>query len=85
MPKTVFTGHHKTLIDLLIETRKKAGLTQTELGQRLGKTQKFISLVESSQRRIDVLEFYAIARAIGVTPEALFQELSARLPQKIDI
>ena len=85
MPKTVFTGSHTVLVELLIEARKRAGLTQTDLGARLGKNQKFVSLVESSQRRIDVLEFYAIARAIGAEPVALFQELAGRLPDVVDI
>jgi transcriptional regulator with XRE-family HTH domain len=85
MSKTVFTGHHSHLVDTLIDARKRAGLTQAELGSRLGKDQTFISLVERSQRRIDVLEFYAYARALGADPIALYAELVGKLPQHIEI
>lgn len=85
MPKTVFTGAHKILVEALIEARKEAGLTQAELGERLGKNQKFISLIESAQRRVDTLEFYAIARAIGVDPTALFSQLANKLPMHVEI
>ncbi|HEX7800031.1 MAG TPA: helix-turn-helix transcriptional regulator [Asticcacaulis sp.] len=85
MPKTVFTGHHQDLVQTLIAARKASGLTQTELAERLGKDQTFISLVERSQRRIDVLEFYAYAKALGVNPLELYAELISRLPEKLPI
>ena len=85
MPKTVFTGAHKILVDTLIDARKEAGLTQTELGERLGKNQKFISLIESSQRRVDALEFYAISNAIGVDPADLYARLCSKLPKHLSI
>ncbi|MBN8646499.1 MAG: helix-turn-helix transcriptional regulator [Caulobacterales bacterium] len=77
MSKTIFTGNHKKLIDVLIEARKKAGLKQSELGERLGKDQTFVSLVERYQRRIDVVEFYEYALALGEKPERLFSKFIA--------
>ena len=74
MSKTIFTGNHKKLIDVLIEARKKAGLKQSELAERLGKDQTFISLVERYQRRIDVVEFYEYSLALGEKPERLFSK-----------
>lgn len=62
-----------------------AGLTQTELAERLGKDQTFISLVERSQRRVDVLEFYAFAKALDVDPLDLFSTLVRKLPERVDI
>jgi len=85
MAKTVFTGHHKHLVKTLIEARKKSGLTQTELAERLGKDQTFISLVERSQRRVDVLEFYAFSRAMNIDPLDLYSDLISNLPENIDI
>lgn len=85
MAKTVFTGYHQQLVEILIDTRKKAGLKQSELAERLGKDQTFISLVERSQRRIDVLEFYAYARALGEEPVELFTRVIHGLPQKMKI
>lgn len=85
MAKTVFTGAHRHLVEVLVETRHKAGLTQTELAERVGKNQKFISLIEMSQRRVDVLEFYALARALGRDPVKLYREVVDRLPAKVEI
>jgi transcriptional regulator with XRE-family HTH domain len=85
MPKSVFTGAHLVLVQILVEARKRAGLTQTQLAQRLGKDQSFISLIERSQRRVDTLEFYALARALGADPVSLFAEVVRRLPARIAV
>jgi transcriptional regulator with XRE-family HTH domain len=44
---------------------QKAGLTQQELAKRLKKTQFFVAKYEGGERRIDVLEFLTIARAVS--------------------
>ena len=80
MPKTLFTGGHAALVDILAEARKKSGLTQTELAVKLGKDQSYVSLIERSQRRVDVIEFIAIARALGADPAALFAIVLAGFP-----
>lgn len=75
MPKTIFGGDHRHLVELIVEARKKAGLTQTELADRLGRDQTFVSIIERGQRRVDVLEFVSIAEALGHEPEVLFARL----------
>jgi transcriptional regulator with XRE-family HTH domain len=85
MPKSVFTGAHQHLVDVLVEARRRAGLTQTELAERIGKDQKFISLIERSQRRVDVLEFCALARALRIDPVSLYGDVVRRLPAKLEI
>jgi transcriptional regulator with XRE-family HTH domain len=85
MPKSVFTGAHKHLVDVLIAARRKAGLTQTELAELVGKDQKFISLIERSQRRVDVIEFYVLANALGADPVKLYASIVKRLPDKVEI
>ncbi|WP_244286736.1 helix-turn-helix domain-containing protein [Caulobacter radicis] len=73
------------LVEVLLEARKRSGLRQADLADRLGKDQTFISLIERSQRRVDVLEFIALARAMNERPEALFADLLTRIPGKIEI
>ena len=85
MPKTVFSGAHQHLVALLISARRKAKLTQTDLAQLIGKDQKFISLIERGQRRVDVLEFYVIAKAMGLEPLKLYGELIKKLPERLEI
>ncbi|ODT85948.1 helix-turn-helix transcriptional regulator [Phenylobacterium sp. SCN 70-31] len=78
MPKTIFGGDHQHLVEVLIETRKSAGLTQVELSQRIGRDQTFISLIERGQRRVDVIEFIGMAKAMGMSPTDLFAEVVSR-------
>lgn len=79
MPKTVFTGAHQHIVDVLVEARRQSGLTQAQLAAKVGKDQTFVSLIERSQRRVDVLEFYALAKAMGESPEQLFAVVGERL------
>lgn len=53
--------------------RKDAGITQTELGKRLGQRQTFVSKYELGERRLDVAEFVAVSRAIGATPQEIIR------------
>ncbi len=53
---------------LLIEARKDAGLTQEEVAERLRRPQSFVWKIENGVRRVDVVEFLEIARAIGFNP-----------------
>ncbi len=85
MPKTVFGGDHQHLVAVVAEARKRSGLTQGEVAARIGKDQTFISIIERGQRRIDILEFVALARAMGADPEKLFRDVLKRLPKKFDI
>jgi transcriptional regulator with XRE-family HTH domain len=85
MPKTVFSGAHQHLVDLLIAARRNANMTQTDLANLIGKDQKFVSLIERGQRRVDVLEFYVIAKAMGYDPLRMYGQLLKKLPGSFDI
>jgi hypothetical protein len=62
---------YQRLIELLVQARKDAGITQVELGKRLGQRQTFVSKFELGERRLDVAEFVAVSRALGANPERL--------------
>ena len=49
----------------MIEARQTAELTQADVAQRLGKPQSFIAKYEGGERRLDVVEFLDLAKAIG--------------------
>lgn len=68
MRKSLGSERHKALIDLLIQKREAAGLTQADLADRLGEYQSFVARLESGQRRIDVVEFLDLAEALGLDP-----------------
>lgn len=85
MPKTIFGGDHRHLVAVLSEARQRSGLTQAQLAERVGKDQTFISIIERGQRRVDVLEFVALSRAMKADPARLFAEVTKRLSTKIAI
>lgn len=85
MTKSVFTDAYATMCETLIAARKDAGVSQIELAARLGRTQSFVSQVERGIRRVDVVEFYAIAQALQADPVVLFTALAQKLPARIEI
>ena len=75
MLKSVHSPEQLAFSRLMIEARKKAGLTQQELAKRLKKPQSFVAKYEGGERRLDVLEFLAVSRAIGAEPTKLLKLL----------
>jgi transcriptional regulator with XRE-family HTH domain len=64
--------------ECLAAARVRSGTTQRDLADRLGKPQSFVSAYETGQRRVDILEFIAIAQALGSDPLAVFREVLER-------
>ncbi len=75
MTKSVFSKGYERFRELLVVTRKSAGLTQAEVAARLGRTQSYVSKYEQGERRIDIIEFLEIAEAMKVNPETLIADL----------
>jgi transcriptional regulator with XRE-family HTH domain len=73
MRKTLHSPDYARLLALLRQARKDAGMVQQELAERLGRPQSFVAKVEGGERRIDVIEFIAIVKAIGRDPVRLLR------------
>jgi Helix-turn-helix len=50
-----------------------ARISQQPMARKLGRPQSFIAKYEGGERRIDVIEFIEIARALGADPVKLFR------------
>ena len=74
--KTLRSKGHRALIDILVESREQAGLTQRDLAARLKRPHSFIGRIEAGERRVDVIEFIEIARVMGLDPKDLFARLA---------
>lgn len=85
MPKSVFTPAYKHLLSTLVAARKGQDVSQAELAQRLGKPQQWVSSVETGIRRIDLIEFYAVAHALGLEPSALAETVFSGLPRDVTV
>jgi transcriptional regulator with XRE-family HTH domain len=62
---------YEAALELLIAAREKAGLSQTELAGCFGLPEQLVFSYESGARLLDVGEFVAICRVIGVDPYEL--------------
>jgi DNA-binding transcriptional regulator YiaG len=85
MPRSVFTDAYASTIADLVALRKQHGVSQVELAERLGKTQQFVSYVETRRRRIDVVEWVSIVRAIGADPSASLLTVLRSIPENYEI
>ena len=80
MPRTAHSDAYARVIDGLVALRKRHGVSQVTLAHRLGKTQQFISYVETRRRRIDIVEWLTIVRAIGADPAQAFRTALVNVP-----
>jgi transcriptional regulator with XRE-family HTH domain len=76
--KSLRSPAHVRLLELLVTAREKAGMTQQQLADRLGKPQSFISKYEGGERRIDVIEFIAISEALQMDASRAIREIRAK-------
>jgi predicted transcriptional regulator len=87
MQKSLKSPEYARLIAMLVAVRKKADIRQQILAKKLGKPQSFVAKYEGGERRIDLIEFVAIVRALEGDPVKLFREfvageLMAKSPRK---
>jgi transcriptional regulator with XRE-family HTH domain len=82
MQKSLKSEEYERLTKLLVAVRKAAGIRQQALAKTLGRPQSFIAKYENGERRIDLIEFIAITRALGADPAQLFREFATNKPTK---
>ena len=62
MPRAIYTKDHNAIVKRLKTARFESGLGQIEVAKKLGKTQSYVSKIESGQRRFDVLQLKEFAK-----------------------
>jgi len=60
----------------LVAGRKSAGLSQQQLATRLKTSQTVVARIETGERRVDVVEFIDITRALRLDPHKILEELT---------
>jgi transcriptional regulator with XRE-family HTH domain len=81
MQKSLKSPEYERLIEMLFAARKKAKVQQQALAKKLGKPQSFVAKYEGGERRIDLIEFIVIVRALGADPVELFRDFVAGEPK----
>ena len=78
MTKSAFSRKHVQFRKILVQARRDAGLTQVALAKKLGRPQSFVSKFERGERRLDVIEFLEVARALSLDPPRIIADLDPR-------
>ena len=82
MEKTIYTAEYAQLLRLLRVTREKANVTQTELAERLGRSQSFVTKFERGDRRLDAIQLRTICQVLGTDLVSFVAELERRLTNR---
>jgi transcriptional regulator with XRE-family HTH domain len=75
MVRSLTSDAYRAFIQELVSARKASGLSQVDLAARLDLPQSYVSKVERCERRLDVVEFVAFARAMGLEPGRLIEDI----------
>lgn len=73
MEKSIYTERHQCLIKMLRDERVNAGITQTELADRLSVPQSFVAKYELGERRLDAVELIQVLEALGVSANSFIE------------
>ncbi|AVJ33273.1 transcriptional regulator [Stenotrophomonas sp. MYb57] len=79
MTKTIHRKEYSTLIEVVRDARLAAGLTQAQVSSKLGRSQSFISDVETGKRRLDLVELRDIAELTGQSLSKLVANFEKRI------
>lgn len=77
MPKSLNSPRHELIKAALVERRKAAGMTQTEVAEKLGRPQSYIAKIEGGERRLDLVELMDLADVIRLDVPNLLRQLGA--------
>ena len=56
-----------SLAALLRQVRTNANLTQSQLAEKIGQTQSYVSKYENGEQRLDLIELELVCKAVGVS------------------
>lgn len=79
--KSIFTHEYDIFRRCMIAARKEAQLTQDSLAKSLNKPQSFVAKYENGERRLDVIEFLLVSRAIGIEPCNIINKIEQQISQ----
>ena len=73
--KHLRSARHRRLVEVIVQARETAGLSQRALATKLKRSGSFVWKLESQEHRVDVPEFVDVARAVDVEPLELLRRV----------
>ncbi|MFO1486416.1 MAG: helix-turn-helix transcriptional regulator [Verrucomicrobiaceae bacterium] len=68
MKKPLHSKRSKIFCDLIRSLREKAGMTQRDLAEALGREHGMVARIELGERRVDIIEAFDVFEALGADP-----------------
>lgn len=75
MSKTIHDSFYRKLVSELAQERIRLNISQGELAAQVGLNQSDISKIEKFERRLDVLEFSMILKALRIKDNTRLQAI----------
>ncbi len=69
-----YPARQRAIVAAITQARETAGMSQRQLSTKLGEPPNWIQRIESLERRVDVAEFLAIAKALSADPIELLRQ-----------
>lgn len=82
MPNPIHDPKYTIFRELLTAARTKQGLLQSDVAERIGKNQSFVSKYERGERRLDLPEFIELADALGIDTEDFIAQYRAQVRER---
>jgi transcriptional regulator with XRE-family HTH domain len=83
--KSIYRRENTCFLEALRAAREKAGLTQVELAERLGRPQAFVTGAERAVVRLDGLQIHDWVEACGMDLVSWAKDVEARLAKEAGI
>ena len=79
MKAPINSREYKKVLDALVELREQAGLSQRDLARKLNREHSFVWRIETGRRRLDIVEFMWLCRAVGQDAATVYRKIVRRL------
>jgi transcriptional regulator with XRE-family HTH domain len=66
--RDTYGPQYREIIATLVERRRAVGMSQVDLAKAAGTDQPQISKIERFERRLDLIDYVRVCRALGVDP-----------------
>lgn len=75
MAKSLGSRDHRAVMAVMLETRRKAGLSQEKLARRIRQPQSVISKIESGERQVSLPDLFHLCRVMKVHPGTVVTDM----------